>query len=231
MKAQIRLFILFFIVVNSCTPAPGIGETAPEQPIADQITRDTNLSGSLQPEKEIPIFTRVKKFATHVHGDEFRTHKFPDPDKAPKHLTIFSKEGLKRIAAFSNENYPKSIEPYQYEHFLLFSLEYTDEHKAQIAFEQLKELANTNRFELDALSESEQKRVNFFFDQSKSGGMILQKGRWIFSLVKTCRNTPIGGTWTAYEEVFVSFLKEGHQEQIETLNADCGAIEYRLEER
>jgi len=31
--------------------------------------------------------------------------------------------------------------------------------------------------------------------ESKPGGFILQKGNWLFSLVETCRDTPIGGTW------------------------------------
>jgi len=39
----------------------------------------------------------------------------------------------------------------------------------------------------------------------KPGGMICRKANYVFSLVKTCRNTPIGGKWKAYENLFLKY--------------------------
>ncbi|SHJ24813.1 hypothetical protein SAMN04488096_1196, partial [Mesonia phycicola] len=58
--------------------------------------------------------------------------------------------------------------------------------------------------------------------------MIIQKGNQIFSLVKTCRETPIGGTWNDYEKKFIKYLTKQGDEEFKVLNSNCGMDKYEL---
>jgi len=64
---------------------------------------------------------------------------------------------------------------------------------------------------------------------AKPGGMIIQKGKQIFSLVETCRGTPNGGSWNEYETKFINYLAE--KEEFKVLNSNCGNDRYQIETR
>lgn len=66
---------------------------------------------------------------------------------------------------------------------------------------------------------------------AKPGGMITQIGKQIFSLVETCRDTPIGGNWINYERKFIKYLTKSGDEEFEVLNSNCGMGYYRVEKR
>jgi len=58
---------------------------------------------------------------------------------------------------------------------------------------------------------------------------LVQRGKQIFSLVETCRETPIEGKWIDYEKVFLEYIAN---EEIEVLNSDCGKMSsYIIENR
>ena len=66
---------------------------------------------------------------------------------------------------------------------------------------------------------------------AKPGGMIVKSGKQIFSLIETCRETPIGGTWNDYENKFIKYLTKRGDEEFKVLNSDCGNDRYQIETR
>lgn len=176
----------------------------------------------------IDYFKRAIDFVSRILNDEIRIHEFIKTQEAPNHLEIFSKEGLIKVTAFSNRNFPEKAEPKDYEHFTLFCLEYESAKYAEGAFQELCRLSeldlNLNRS--NTIDSSTIQKVRFLNGQSKPGGFILQKSKWIFSLVETCRDTPIGGTWLGYEDLFIRYIFKDSSDSISVLNADCGKMKY-----
>jgi hypothetical protein len=174
----------------------------------------------------VDYFKRANEFGIKVLGDKLRTHEFGKIQEAPRHLEIFSTVRLLKIIAFSNKDYPKLIKPDYYEHFTLFCIEYESTHYAELSFQELTRLTKFDLDKIDNLDSLTVEKVKFMTGESKPGGFIFQKGNWIFSLVETCGDTPIGGTWTDYEDLFVSFIVENDEDSITVLNADCGKMKY-----
>jgi len=231
MNRILLIAFMIFILFTLCGRDSGKNE-------ADHIEPDTLSQGKISVIKDSSheadsIFNpiTIENFVDYVLKDKKRSHRFePDDTTAPSHLTIFSTNGIKSITAYSDKRYPKTIEPSYYEHFILFVLEYQDQRHAGEAFKKLIRDSELMTQDLDSLDHSEQDRLEFLYGQSKPGGMILQKNQLIVSLVETCRNTPIGGTWTEYEDLLLSYiLNDG--EEITVLNADCGKLKYNKEER
>ena len=229
MNRLLIISILIAIVITSCDSKSGKKEIESEQ--TDTVQVDNKTLKNLNTENTVDYLLKANEFSKHVLSDKIRKHDFQDIHEAPRHIEIFPTNGLERIVAFSNKDYPKSIEPNYYEHFTLFCLEYSNPNEAVTAFQSLRKLTETNFSEIDSLDQLTRKKVRFLHGQSKPGGLIVQKGKWIFSLVETCRNTPLGGSWTEYEDLFISFLKNDSNERIKVLNAHCGKMKYKLEER
>lgn len=110
-------------------------------------------------------------------------------------------------------------------------MRYTNILEADNSFQDLRNISEAGLSKRDTLDPLTQERIENIEVQSKAGGLITQRGKWIFSLVETCRNTPIGGNWIDYENLFMSYLKNNSKERIEVLNADCGMMRYKHEER
>ena len=170
-------------------------------------------------------------FAKEILKENIRTHTFDLSNlKETKHLKIFKNDGLEKIIAYSNKNYPKNSKPSYYEHFILFVATYENNEKAKRTFEKIKSYTEHSIIGINKLKQELSERVKSLTIGAKPGGLILQKGKQIFSLVETCRNTPIGGKWLDYENKFINYLvKKG--EKIEVLNADCGDNKYEIEKR
>ena len=170
-------------------------------------------------------------FAKDVLKENLRKHTFDATDlNKPKHIEIFDNVGLKNIIAYSNKNYPKNSEPNYYEHFTLFVANYQSELNALKTFALIEMTSKENPAEYQLAQKKFAERIKALNIGAKPGGMIVQSGKQIFSLVETCRETPIGGTWKDYEDKFIGFIiKNG--EEIEILNSDCGMDRYRIEKR
>ncbi|MDC8003881.1 hypothetical protein POV27_07445 [Aureisphaera galaxeae] len=171
------------------------------------------------------------KFVRTVLRENLRKHLFDLSQSGnPKHIDIFQSEGLERVHAYSNKNYPKSIEPDYYEHFTLFMATYRDSQSAREIF---RRIASDSKFGLGEhrnLEEEQANRILSLNIGAKPGGMIIQRGVQVFSLVETCRDAPLNWTWEKYEDTFLEFL-EIRNEEVDILNSYCGSDRYREEKR
>ncbi len=220
MKNILILFILLFLSCN---------EKKEEQKSERDINKitETNIKVKLHSD----FSKSAKLFAKDVLKENIRIHTFDISNlKKPNHLKIFKNDGLKKMIAYSNINFPKKSKPSYYEHFTLFVATYENQEKAKKTFEKIKSYSEHRISESRDLEKELSECVKSLNIGAKPGGMITQKGKQIFSLVETCRNTPIGGKWIDYENKFINYLIE-KGEEIEVLNANCGDNKYEIEKR
>lgn len=225
MKNRTILFTALIFIFLSCNKK------------ANQLENEDFLNNF---SKESPIEINESKedfsknaelFANHVLKENIRTHNFDFLDSNnPRFLNTFQHEGLIEIVAYSNKNYPKKNEPNYYEHFILFVAHYESSMIAKKCFEQIKLDSNHESIDLENQSKEQANRMSYLSIAFKPAGFIVQKGKQIFCLVETCRNTPLQGSWVEYENKFLEFLTE-NTEEIEVLNADCGGDRFNLEVR
>lgn len=221
MKNQILLFLLTTLIIFSCN----------EEKRNKKIIPVNKTVKKSQPTLDRDFSKSAKLFAKDILKENIRTHRFElDNLNNPKHLKIFQSNGLKKIIGYSNKKYPKKSEPNYYEHFILFVATYDNQVNAQKAFNEIKSYSKYKISESKNLTKELSERVNALNIGAKSGGLIVQKGNQIFSLVETCRNTPIGGKWIDYENKFLNYISNSENE-IEVLNADCGNNKYKIEKR
>jgi hypothetical protein len=229
MNRTVILSVLSMLVITSCDLKTG--QEKVESKFLDSVQVDNVVLQNENSETTVDYFSKANEFAKYVLGDKIRTHEYPNIKESPRHIEIFSNKGLERIMAFSDKDYPKYTEPNYYEHFMLFCLEYSISNDAEDVFQNLKNMAEIDFHKIDSLDQLTQDKLRFFHGESKPGGLIVQEGKWIFSLVETCRNTPLGGTWVEYEDLFISYFNNDNTKRIEVLNADCGKMKYKLEKR
>ena len=171
-------------------------------------------------------------FAKDILKENLRKQTFDSTDlNKPKHIEIFDNVGLKNIIAYSNKNYPKNSEPNYYEHFTLFVANYQSELNALKTFALIEMTSKENPAEYLLAQKKFSERIKALNIGTKPGGMIVQSGKQIFSLVETCRETPNGGTWSNYEKKFIKYLTKRGDEEFKVLNSDCGNDRYQIETR
>jgi hypothetical protein len=170
-------------------------------------------------------------FAQFILNEQLREHNFKDIIENCRYQKAFPIDGLEKIVAYSDKSYPEKIAPSEYEHFVLFCFEYSSVNQAKLNFDSLCYLTQLDTSKCDAVEQSLIDKSETLNRVSKSGGLILQKDAWIFSLVETCRNTPIVGNWIDYENLFVSYLGNNLEDSLMVLNADCGQMKYMVEKR
>lgn len=211
------------ILLYTCK-APQENETgalhAPDQTVesTQEVVPERDFSGS------------ARLFAQEVLEENFREHSFDlSTGTDPMFLKVFCPDGLKSVRAYSNKTYPKRGEPNYYEHFTVFVATYTTQQDAKACFELLKS-ESLQEPPVAGGSQELSERVKLLTVGAKPGGMLVQNGLQVFSLVETCRGTPIGGSWLDYENKFLGYITEAGQ-QIEVLNSDCGKDRYQVEQR
>lgn len=219
-KSYIVVFVVLALV--GCGPEPAgsnDGDKAKVEPVEKQsLTSDQKISEG------------IADFIDQILGTDKRIHKYEAGDETtPAHIEIFSEEDMISVTAYSHSGYPKTIEPYSYEHFNLFVIEYKDVEAARKSFETLLHELTMTTEELEKLNEEDKMRIRSINMRSKPGGLITFNGRFVFSLVETCRDTPLGGTWEQYEDVFLSSIFQKGQ-TVDMLNANCGGMQY-IEQR
>lgn len=174
----------------------------------------------------------AKIFAEHVLDTNLRIHQFDIADtNKPEHTEIFHNIGLVKINAYSNKNYPEKVKPNRYEHFTLFVATYGDEINALKTFALIKMASKDKPAEYLLANKNFLKKIKAINIGTKPGGMIVQKGKQIFSLVETCRQTPINGTWLDYENKLIKYLADKDGEEFQVLNSNYGDNYYRIETR
>lgn len=205
-----------------------------EQNSEPNIESNAELKAELKAESELDTdySTSAELFAKDVLKENLRKHTFEIADlEKPVHAQIFYNVGLQKIEAYSNKNYPKNSKPNYYEHFTLFVATYNSEINALKTFELIKECTKKQLNEIERAEKEFLLRIDALNIGVKPGGMIVQSGKQIFSLVETCRETPIGGTWKDYEDKFIGYIVK-NREEIEVLNSDCGKMtNYIIEKR
>ena len=217
--------ILFFCSCNEKAE-----KQKPELNSEQSIETKTELKK--ESELEVDYSLSAELFAKDVLKENYREHSFEATDlNKPKHTEIFDNVGLKNIIAYSNKNYPKNSEPNYYEHFILFVANYQSELNALKTFALIEMASKEKPAEYLLTNKNFVQRINALKIGTKQGGMIIQKGNQIFSLVKTCRETPIGGTWNDYEKKFIKYLTKQGDEEFKVLNSDCGNDRYQIERR
>ena len=192
---------------------------------------NTESKAELKTESELDADYSISAelFAKDVLKENLRKHTFDATDlNKPKHIEIFDNVGLKNIIAYSNKNYPKNSEPNYYEHFTLFVANYQSELNALKTFALIEMTSKENPAEYLLAQKKFSERIKALNIGTKPGGMIIQTGKQIFSLVKTCRETPIGGTWNDYEKKFIKYLTKRGDEEFKVLNSHCGMNKYEL---
>ena len=174
---------------------------------------NTVADSALNPAKEAALFIE-KVLQENQRSQEFAT------DHSMLHLDMFAKSGLQQITAFSDKRYTEKRAPMHYDEFILFAFKYDVAQSATKSYEAVRKMFELKEEDYVNLAEEEQQRIRKMKVDAKHGGMICQKGQYLFSLVETCRETPIGGKWEAYEDLFLSFISEPAKE-VDVLNANC----------
>ena len=189
------------------------------------------MKTELESELDNDYSISAELFAKEVLKENIRTHVFElTNSQKPKHCEIFLSDGLQKIVAYSNKDYPKNSKPNYYEHFTLFVATYDNQENAKKTFNRIKSDSKYGLSESRELESDQLERVRALNIGAKPGGMITYRGKQVFSLVETCRTTPIGGNWIEYENKFVKFLLE-NGEEIDVLNSGCGSDRYIYESR
>lgn len=223
MKALTHTLIVFILFLSSCNKT-----TKKEKPL---LNSDSINQFKLKREVQLKTdySTAAKLFAEEILRDNIRTHEF-DLTKLekPNYLRIFKSNGLKKIIAYSNKNYPQKSEPSYYQHFTLFVATFVNQKSAKLTFERIK---SDSKYGLtddwSNLKNETLERVKALAVGAKPGGMIIQIGTQIFSLVETCGEVPFGANWIEYENRLLKYLTRSGNEEFEILNADCGNDRYR----
>lgn len=229
----------FIFIISSILLILSCSETNDKQPKAESSqSSKIKIAGSetdlVQVEKEsdqtIDLSASVELFIEEVLKEHQRRHEMEPETGKIQHLELFESKGLEEVLAFSDQRYPKRSEPYYYEHFILFALKYKDIESAEDSYTAIKKLAQIIDDTYDESEGVEKARLQRIMSSIKAGGMICRKANYVFSLVKTCREPPIGGKWEAYENLFLSFIRDAEEEMI-VLTAKCGQMNYSEEIR
>ena len=91
---------------------------------------------------------------------------------------------------------------------------------AEHAFQVLKSNIKIQIAELQGMSGLLIEQVQVFERIRESGGMITQKGKYLFCLLKTCGTPLLGTSWDDYQKLFLTFITEKN-EVIEIVNTAC----------
>jgi len=221
--------ILILLILLLCACNEKAEKQIPEK--ESELIIESKAEFKNENQQNIDFSNAAERFAKEVLVGTLRKHYFDASDQnKPKHIEIFDNVGLKSIIAYSNKNYPKNSKPNRYEHFTLFVANYQSELNALKTFALITMTSKDNQPEYLLAQKKFVHRIKALNIGAKPGGMIVQAGKQIFSLVETCRETPIGGTWKDYENKFIAYLAE-NGEEIEILNSDCGRDRYVIEKR
>lgn len=227
MTVHRNTIILLILILFACKEKNEKQET-------DVVSTVVSISSTELKIEAIPNTASLKSvalFAKAVLKENIRIQVFDTTNlESIAYLDVFNSENLENIIAYSNKNYPKNVEPNHYEHFTLFVASYIDEVAAQKVYNQILKESTYGFSNLDELSDVLVERVKSLSIVAKAGGIITKKGRYIFSLVETCREAPMGKDWMDYENMFLGYIRESGK-HMEILNANCGMDRFLIEKR
>ena len=137
----------------------------------------------------------------------------------------FKSDHFNTFTSYSNkEHFDKPIDR-NYEGIILFAATYKDIPSAKHAFEVLKTRTQIRMEEINGQAGLRVEQVRIFEKIRDSGGLLTQKGKYVFYLVESCEKPPVGKNWNDYENLFLSFIT-AKNEEIEVINADCEKDEF-----
>jgi len=229
MKIQKKILSILILSLLSCNGKEKKQEAESKSELI--IKSETEIKS--QSKLEDDYSKSVELFAQDVLKENIKVHLFDlTNSKKPKHLKIFQSNGLRKLVAYSDKNYPKKTEPNHYEDFILFVATYNNTENAKNIFDQIKSDSKKTGLlsDLKNLNKTDYNKAIALIIGIKPGGMIVQKGKQVISLVETCQKTPIGGNWVDYEQKLLSHIIDNENE-IEILNSDCGKMTNYIVER
>jgi len=132
----------------------------------------------------------------------------------------FNSDHFNSYTSYSNvQSFDKPVD-WNYDGVLLFATTYKDVQSAKHAFQVLKSMTKVRISELEGFAGLLVEQVQIFERIRKSGGLLTQKGKYVFYLLESCGAPPVGESWNDYENLFLSFITKTNEE-IEIINADC----------
>lgn len=134
---------------------------------------------------------------------------------------IFETDGFLDYTSYSNTLYADKSRQNDYTGFLLFAARYESSESAQKSFQALKSSTQIRISELQGMSGILVEQVQIFEKMRKSGGLLAQKGKYVFYLLEHCEDPPTGDEWDDFEKLFLQAITNS-DEKIEVINADCG---------
>ena len=137
----------------------------------------------------------------------------------------FRSDHFNTYTTYSNmQNFDKSVDG-DYDGIILFAATYKDVPSAQHAFQVLKTRTQIRAEDLEGQAGLRVEQVRIFERIRTSGGLFVQKDKYVFYLLESCETPPVCESWNEYENLFLSFITEKNEE-IEIINADCEKDEF-----
>lgn len=193
--------------------------------------------------KELDIYGITDSLLLKQFGKKNRFIDFKKDSKVkPYHFKFFYQLGLKNIRSYLSPIFNKPYISKSYDNYTLFIFEYENSVFSEKAFmqynndnERILKMIEKNEWRLDfrkmnKVSKSDE-RARAISSFCKSGGTIFCKGKYIFSIVKSC-NMPLTinkMNWKEYENIFLELYLKEATHKILILNAGCGARNYDKE--
>ena len=229
---QILYTLTLFIVLNSCTENQ-VTVNSQDNSTPATITFDTVIMTDNSEVQNI-IKLRADSFIRSILDTNALHWTFePQDEDMPRYLEFFKQDGIKRIYAYSNKNYPRKSKASQYKHFLLFLIEYQNKDFAKASFnrflsdtETYNSDTETYNFDKDQTDKQEYDRIMLILGYAKSGGLVGQKDNYLLSLVENCGFPFKFRTWPEYEKNFIETIFDKSDSGSTILNANCGKTFY-----
>ena len=157
---------------------------------------------------------KVSDESVNIHSYDLFTSNYMDVQM------LFETKALQNFSCFSNKISQTDVKPMNYEDCILFVATYDKVKNAKNVFQVLKSTSQIAISEVEGMAGIFVEQVQVFERIRRSGGMITQKGKCIFFLVKRCVEPPITESWRDYENLFVESITEKNEE-VEVLFGDC----------
>ena len=161
------------------------------------------------------------EFSKAVSAGQLRTHTYDlFVPRYPDVLMLFETDQIVDFQAYSSSDFPETNNLNNLDGFILFVGTYQNVVSARAAFGHLKSIATTRIEELAGFAGLEFEQVQLLEKIRLSGGMIVQKDKYMFYLMESCDDPPAETSWEDYENLFLDYLLD-QGEELEVINANC----------
>ena len=217
MKSLPHILILVFATLSSC----GTQKGKQHEPEALETTTALSIEES------------VLQFAQYVLGDDLHmaVHQRVPMNYWDVQMIFeandWKSDHFKNYTTFANTPHLDKRGDRNYTEVILFMVPFKDIPSAQHAFDAIKGSSQIRIKDLEGLAGLLVEQVQIYERIRMSGGLLTLKDNYVFYLVESCENPPIGDSWENYEHLFLSSIG-APRETMEVVNADCGVDEMAI---